>query len=46
MNKKSTVTKTPADIAYDHAVEVCNRIIAELDKEIEQCTTQETTATP
>ena len=37
---------TAADIVYRHAVEVCERLIAELDKELEKCTTQETTENP
>lgn len=37
---------TAADIAHQHAVEVCERLIAELDKELEKCTTQETIVNP
>lgn len=46
MSRKQPSEKTPADIAYEHAVEVCNRLISELDKEMERCTVQETTVTP
>lgn len=46
MIRKQPTEKTLGDIAYEHAVEVCNRLISELDKEMERCTVQETTATP
>ena len=46
MSRKELARKTPADIAYEHAVEVCNILISELDKEMERCTVQETTVTP
>ena len=46
MRRKNPTEKTAADIAYEHAVEVCNRLISELDKEMERCTVQETTVTP
>lgn len=46
MKWKEPAKKTPADIAYEHAVEVCNRLISELDKEMERCTVQGTTVTP
>ena len=43
--KKPAPTKSEADLAYEHAVEACDRIIAELDekltKEDAPCTQQE-----
>lgn len=39
-------TITAADVAYQKAVDVCERLIAELDKELEKCTTQATTVNP
>lgn len=43
MKCKNQSTKTQADIAYERAVETCERIIAELDKELEKCTVLATT---
>lgn len=39
-------TLTAADVAHQKAVEVCERLIAELDKELAKCTTLETTENP
>lgn len=43
---KTKPDKTPADMAYERAVAVCNRLIDELDKELERCTALVTTETP
>ena len=40
MSKKKPLTP------YEEAMKNIDRIIAELDKEMERCTVQETTATP
>lgn len=44
MSNTTCEQRSPADIAYQHAVEVCERLVAELNKELKACTTQENSA--